>query len=273
MNFFQRNKKCFVRILLLLILLALPCTVSISARADGSNLVDEIYATDGSLYPVIDYADLLTDDEEQSLAAYLYDIEERQQCSVIVLTLDSLGYRSPMEYADDFYDYKGYGYGEDHSGVILLLSMENRDYWFGTTGSAIKTFSDSDQEDIMDSCLSYISSGSYYAGFNRFAEECDKELTRTYEAGIFTPQKFLIRLLIGFGLALIPLFIFIAQLKTVHRQSGAADYTVGGLQLTRHDDRFIRSSISKTKIQKDSGGSSTHSGSSGTSHGGSGGHF
>ncbi len=273
MNFILRNKKSIVRIILALILLALPFSLSITARADGSNLVDEIYATDGSLYPVIDYADLLTDEEEQNLAGYLYDIEERQQCSVIILTLDSLGYRSAMEYADDFYDYKGYGYGDDHSGVILLLSMENRDYWFGTTGSAIGTFSDSDQGDIIDSCLSYISGGDYYNGFVTFAEECDKELTRTYEAGIFTTQKFLLRLLIGFGLALIPLFIFIAQLKNVHRQSGASDYAVGGLKLTRQDDRFIRSSITKTKIQKDSGGSSTHSGSSGTSHGGSGGHF
>ena len=56
-----------------------------------------------------------------------------------------------MEYADDFYDYNGYGMGEKHNGIIMLISMENRDVWFGTTGSAIKTFSlDKSYEQIWD---------------------------------------------------------------------------------------------------------------------------
>ncbi len=256
-------------VILLTTLTFIPC----HASSYGDGLAEPVYTTDGSLYPIVDHADLLTDDEEQELAQQIWDIQNQYQSAIVILTVDSIGSRSAMQYADDFYDYYGYGIGEDHTGTIFLLSMENRDYWMSTTGKAKQTYSDGDIEYITGYALDHLSAGEYFEGFQVFIEGCCNELDSEYNAGRFTISKLLICLAIGFGLALIPLFYFIGQLHTVHPQSGASGYSQGGLKLHTHSDRYVRSTISKTKIPKDSGGSSTHTGSSGTSHGGGGGHF
>ena len=39
---------------------------------------------------------------------------------------------SAMEAADDFFDYNGYGLGDDRSGVLLYINMSTRDVWIST---------------------------------------------------------------------------------------------------------------------------------------------
>ena len=80
-----------------------------------------------------DDADLLTDHEEAVLLSELDEISERQRMDIVVVTTDSLEGKSAMEYADDFYDYNGYGFGNSRDGVLLLISMEDRDWWLSTT--------------------------------------------------------------------------------------------------------------------------------------------
>ena len=79
---------------------------------------------------LIDNADLLTGEEESNLLAKLDEISDRLSVDVAVVTEDSIGDKTPREYADDFYDYNSYKYNPD--GVLLLISMEERD-WYITT--------------------------------------------------------------------------------------------------------------------------------------------
>ena len=81
---------------------------------------------------VVDEADLLTDDEESMLMATLDGISQEHLVDVVVVTVDSTGEKTPMEYADDYFDYNGYGFGENFDGVILLVSMEYSDWWIST---------------------------------------------------------------------------------------------------------------------------------------------
>lgn len=75
---------------------------------------------------LIDNADLLTGEEESNLLAKLDAISDRLSVDVAVVTEDSIGDKTPREYADDFYDYNSYKYNPD--GVLLLISMEERDW-------------------------------------------------------------------------------------------------------------------------------------------------
>ena len=84
---------------------------------------------------LIDNADLLTGEEESNLLAKLDEISDRLSVDVAVVTENSIGDKTPREYADDFYDYNSYKYNPD--GVLLLISMEERDWYITTTGSAI----------------------------------------------------------------------------------------------------------------------------------------
>ena len=245
---------------------------ALTAHAGSEGLAEPIIK-DGVLYPVIDYAGLLSDEEEENLAQRIYEIQENYQSAIVILTIDSTGDRSAMTYAEDFYDYNGYGYGENQDGVIFLISMEDRSFYMDASGTAQRVYSDSDREKITNKCLEYLSSGEYYTAFLTFISDCGDELEANYIAGIFTPGKFFACLMIGLILAIIPLLIFVMQLRTVHRQSGAASYSQGGIRLSNHTDNFVRSTISKTRIPKDDNHSSSHTGSSGRSHSGTGGHF
>ena len=91
---------------------------------------------------LVDEADLLTDEEEADILEQLDEISERQECDVAVVTVDGLDGKSAMEYADDFYDYNGYGFGEEKDGILLLVSMEERDWYISTCGFGITALTD-----------------------------------------------------------------------------------------------------------------------------------
>ena len=125
-----------------------------------------------------DEAGLLSDDEADSLLAQLDEISERQNCDVIVVTVASLDGKTAESYADDYFDFNGYGLGQDRDGILLLLSMEDRDWAISTHGFAITAFTDAGQSYMTDHFLSYISDGEYAQGFQKYAELCDQFLTR-----------------------------------------------------------------------------------------------
>lgn len=70
---------------------------------------------------LVDGADLLSDGEETVLLEKLDEISARQRADVVVVTADSLEGKSPMEYADDFYDENGYGFSA--KGSVLVCRM------------------------------------------------------------------------------------------------------------------------------------------------------
>ena len=254
----------------------LPVSASESEEASANGLVEPWTYTDGSLCPVTDEAYLLSDDEINSLCQRIESFQEKNSMCLVILTVDSLGNRTAMEYADDFYDYGGFSYNGDNSGVILIIGMEDRSWQIETTGRAIGMFTDSDIAQVGENILNYLSDGYYYDAFNAFIDSCQNTIDSAYYDSHFTLDKFFICVIIGFILAFLPLLFFIKQLHTVHFASGAANYKSGGLNLTKKRDQYLRHHLTRVRIQhddNDGGGTSTHTGSSGTSHGGGGGHF
>ncbi|MBQ7726514.1 MAG: TPM domain-containing protein [Clostridia bacterium] len=254
---------------------------------------------------VVDAAGLMTEEEQNTLTDVLNEIRENKHFDAVVLTVDSIGNASPMDYADDYYDQHGYGYGEEHDGCLLLLAMESRDWWLSTTGYGIAVFSDDDIERLGERILPFLKDGEYYDGFLCYAGIChylirwaNGETTNAAEdSEYFTnddrevydyfysatesqkePFSFfnaiLIALAIGLVIALIVTLCLKAQLKPVRFQQAANQYMDhNSMKVTLKQDLFLYSTVSKTKIERSSGGSSTHSSSSGTTHGGGGGKF
>lgn len=130
---------------------------------------------------VVDQADLLTDDEEDALRETLEEISARQQMDVAVVTTDDSEGKTAEEYADDFYDYNGYGYGDGNDGILLLVAMDTREWHITTTGAAIDAFM-YDIEIVEGSFLSDLSVGNYYDAFDSYARICDDIIT-SYKEG------------------------------------------------------------------------------------------
>ena len=234
----------------------------------------------GSSSRVVDQANLLTDWQEESLADKLDDLSAKHGLDVVVVTADTLNGQSPRDYADDFFDYNGYS--ED--GVLLLVSMEDRDWWISTTGYGITAFTDAGIEYLGEQFVPTLSDGNYAEAFDIYADACDAFLTQAKSGDPYDthnlprePFAFItnlaICLVIGFVLALIVTAVMKGQLKTVRSQCGAADYVKSGsLNVTHRQDLFLYRNVRRTPKPKD-GGSGTHRSSSGRSHGGGGGKF
>ncbi len=239
---------------------------------------------------MVDSAELLSADEAAELEAKLQEISERQGMDVVAVTVSSLDGKSPMAFADDFYDYNGYGQGADKDGVLLLISVEARDWWISTTGYGITAFTDEGISFIGDEIVKYLKNDNWYKGINAYAENADKFITEAkdgtpYDIGHMPRSSHSLAenlkgILIALAVGAVIAFIYGSKVKKDYKpvrfKSNASDYLVGGsLQLTGQYDNFVTSHVTQTRIERDSGsgGSSTHSGSSGTSHGGGGGKF
>ena len=75
---------------------------------------------------LVDEAGLLSEEESSTLINKLEEISQRQKNEVAVVTVNSLEGKTAEAYADDYYDYNGYGYGENDDGLLLLVSMGER---------------------------------------------------------------------------------------------------------------------------------------------------
>ena len=232
---------------------------------------------------LIDNVDLLTNSEESSLLATLNEISERQGVDIVVLTVYSLDGKSPRAYADDFYDNSGYAY----DGILLLLSMEFRDWYISTSGYGITALTDAGIDYISDQFLPALSSGDYADAFMTYATLCDNFIDEAragtpYDIGTLPKvpfavgQKLLLSLVIGFVIAFIITSIMKSKLKSVKAQAAANNYVkAGSLQITHSHDRFLYRHVDRRPRPQNNGGggSSTHTSSSGRSHGGGGGKF
>lgn len=234
---------------------------------------------------VVDNASLLSAEEQAELNEKLAEISARQKFDVVVVTVNSTEGKTPEAYADDYFDYNGYGYGVNHDGCLLLISMEYRDWHISTTGYGITALTDYGISYIGDKVVSYMSDGEWAEAFNKYADLCDEFVTQAREGEPFdvnnVPEEknTVLGVLVSIGGALIIALIVIVAVKSKYKpvrfQRNAGQYLVdGSMNLTGAYDNFRTTAITKRQIQtSSSGGSSTHTGSSGTSHGGGGGKF
>jgi len=236
-----------------------------------ASLVPVFASSDRELPLLVDDADLLTNSEEKSLNSELERISEEYECEVAIVTVNSLDSKTSTEYADDFFDYNGYGYGENDDGILLLVSMRDRDVAISTHGFAIRAFTDAKQDYMYDKFLPYLSNGDYNKAFSTFADLCGEILA---EARAGTPflsgKRLIVSLVIGVIFALIITGIMKSKLKSVRYQPEATSYVKhGSFNIKFSRDLFLYSKIDRRRKPKDSSGSSTHTSSSGRTHGGS----
>lgn len=266
--------------------LSLPVAV-FASEPDLSSTAAGTIPEERLLPRLVDQAELLSEAEEAELLSNLDEISERQECDVVVVTVDSLKGKTAVEYADDTYDYNGYGFGEERDGILFLISMEERDWAISTCGEGITIFTDAGQEYMVSKWQSALSDGKYQEAFLTYAKLCDEFITqaRTGEPydegnlpkGSVSPIWILGDFAIGCLIAWCMGNRKKSRLKTVRKKAEAQDYVVGGsLRLNANWDRMIDKRVSTRTVSTNSsssGGSSTHTSSSGTTHGGSSGKF
>jgi len=255
-------KKVIVSLLLVCIL----CTIPLCVTAKSPSVVDD--------------AGLLTDSEISDLKETISQLIDTYGIDVAIVTVPSLNGKDAQAYADDYYDYNGYGKGKSDSGILLLYCPEYRDCAISTYGDAIKVFSDSDLDSILDNMASGIVSGNYYGAFNTFlsgADFCLEQNKSALNSDLKqTILHVIITLLISAVIAGIAVHIMRKKMNNAVAQYGAESYMVSStLALDQAQDTFLYFNINRFRRSSSSGSGSshrsgsTHRSSSGRSHGGS----
>ena len=168
------KKRIFAVFLTILLFMLSTVGVWASEASDDSGF-------SGEYERLTDSAGLLSEEEAQNILTKLDEVSERQKFDIVILTVDSLEGATATEYADDFFDYYGYGYGEGKDGILFLVSMEDRDWALSTHGYGITAFTDAGCDYIAEQFKSSLSDGEYEKAFEIYIDQCDAFVTQARE--------------------------------------------------------------------------------------------
>lgn len=243
---------------------------------------------------VVDEAGLLTDQEEAALNEKALALREAYKMDIVIVTVESLNGQSTDDFADDYFDYNGYGYGSNYSGILFLLSMEERDWVVSTCGDSRYALTDYGIQGLVDNALPYLGEDQYYQGFSAYLDALDGYLaaykndtpidgeadysgnydharqdeviyyqpTNTQLLGDLFRRSLTQGLIFGAVAALITVLVMAAQMNTKKPQRAASSYLdEQSYRVRREKDIFLYSSISKIRRQENSSssGSISHS--------------
>ena len=220
-----------------------------------------------------DEADLLTDDQEAELVQKLAEVSHANNAQIVIATIASMNDGDIDSFVDYLYDSMGFGYGENHDGVLLLVCMDPREYRIVSNGYAGVAIGPDQIDTLCDFMETYLPNGHYTSAFHSFADQSGEFLEYYLMGSPFKVGKSLaISLIIGIIAGLIVAFILKGQLKSVRKQDQAYGYVKpGSMTVNIQYDIFLYRTVTRTKKQERV--ESTSSGSGGTARSKGGGSF
>lgn len=239
---------------------------------------------------VFDYADRLTDEEEEILREKINQAEESCGTDIVVVILDEtleeyaksyesiIGpvepYQYTMVFADNFYDENAFGYNAPHGDGVVFVDNWYREAdggvysWLSTSGRAMDILTTDNVEFLLDLALENVEDDPAYA-YGSVVDMVVDYMNPNIPLG--EGLGGIISVLIGLVAGLI---FFIANFggkkgkKTVQTRtyvkSGKAD-------ISERQDIFLTKTVTRRKIETQSGGGGgSHVSAGGHSHGGGG---
>ncbi|MBR5491290.1 MAG: TPM domain-containing protein [Oscillospiraceae bacterium] len=185
-----------------------------------------------------------------------------------------------MGYGDDiyvaaysFFDDNNLGEG-DGSGIILMLSLSNRDYASFVRGEKGEyAFDEYGLIVLEEEFLPYFGENQWFEGADCYFSQCAKFLEAAENGEPVregNTKAYAIGLCVSVVLAFIICTILKAQMKSVAKAAAATAYISGELRLTHQRDQFTHHTVHRRKIEKSSSSSGSSARSGGGGHGRSG---
>ena len=134
-----------------------------------------------------DYSNLLTASQQEAMEERLQHIRKDYQMDIVVLTGPNSDGKVWEDFADDFYDYVGFGYGDDYDGMILFVDMDpsDRGYTITTYGNRARSLYDDKIENLYDEMLDSFKEGAYYEGISIYVDFAVRTINRKEPAKSF----------------------------------------------------------------------------------------
>ena len=249
---------------------------------------------DAQIDYVSDYAGLLSDTQRRDLNDRAAEIADEYNFGVFVVVVND--YKSYVngsiaDFSENVFHRYGLGRGQKEEGVLLAMSMNDRDYDIYAHGDfGNYAFTDYGKGQLANSFLDDFRRNDWAGGFRDFiktsgdmlekarnGQPVDTWIPDQAETG---PRMTLGKLLVSLGVGCLTGGATVGgmkrQMKTAVRQSGAANYVAqGGVRLSNKRDDFVNRSVTRQVIPRQTGsnrpggghfGGTTISGSHGGSH-------
>lgn len=222
---------------------------------------------------LVDEAGVLSTDSFNKISGLLNEFSKKAGMDAVVVIVKNSGEKSPEAFADDYFDYNDYGVGSGHEGCLFLIITgdENQDRYchISTTGpKTIKTLTDSRINKLSDTAIDGgLKENLYEKGIISYIQKLDS---------YFLNKLTLVEILIGLGSALFVFIISYNSIKSKYKMqpmNAVYDVSLNAVSnLTVPKDILLSSDTVSHIIKKESGNSqsSTHTSSSGRTHGGGG---
>lgn len=123
---------------------------------------------------VYDQAGLFSADSAMLLDARVSTLTQKLEVDFIIVTTDDAQGKTPQNYADDFYDNNGFGVGDDKTGVLFLIDMDNRQVYISTSGKAIAYLTDTIIDGLLDDSVGYLKRQDYSGAASHFLDRMEK---------------------------------------------------------------------------------------------------
>lgn len=242
--------------------------VSLSERTNELCLTEE---------RVFDYADKLTDKQEEKLRILIAKREKQIQADIVLVTLnETMDDSDVMVYSDDFQDEMGFGYNKPYENCAMLVDNWDTGYmWFHTAGNVMNKYDTDGRVNHMIGKVCEFDNISPYYAYKTYINTLYYNMSGT---GAFTPVVSL-KIILLLAFLSTGVFLFINLYK-----QGSRNTTVATTYLRNHEyqtidksDTFLNKHVTSRKIETSSGsggssGGGGHVSGGGNSYGGGGGH-
>jgi len=228
---------------------------------------------------VTDNAKLLSAGEIEELKSLTAQIASKYNFDLVIVTENDIGGASPMDYADDYFDYNGF---IDRDGCLFLHVTGTRDYWFSTSGKGEKILprSSTAYNKMESDVKKFLKEDNPAGAYRTFIKDWEEFLVlaekgKSYNIfHAYSVQFFIGAWVISLLIALFAVYLMKVKMNNVLPKTEADSFIVpGSLAFTKQSDTFLFCTVTKTQRESSSSSSGSHTSSSGRSHGGGGGKY
>lgn len=143
---------------------------------------------------VFDQAGLFSETEIIQLEEKIAQCRKSTKMDVVIVSAYADGERSAEEYADDYYDYGGFGVGKKASGVLLLYYMDGPgqlggECYISTAGTMINMLTDERIESILDDVYGDLGNRDFAGATEHFLEDVKVYVKEGVESGQYTYDR------------------------------------------------------------------------------------
>ena len=222
---------------------------------------------------VTDAAEILSDAEWSKLETQAQKLSMQYQCGVYVVTVDDfteINANSVFDAAADIYHMYSLGKGSERNGILMLLSMYDRDYALFVYGPWAETaFGEEARKALQEAFLDNFKKNDWAGGLFDYLDKT-KECMALAQAG--TPmgtttweEAFWMALVVSCVLAGGICWFLKKQMLTVFKQTEASEYVAqGGLNLSGNWDRYSHTTRTVRVIESSSDQNNNESGGGGS---------